>query len=303
MIVKAFCPAHLTGFFMAKKNDRIEETGSLGAGFSIQHGVSTSVEVDMGANLGQSINVSGYSSPDTQVSKSILDEYRKRYDMGFVNIDHKITVPVGYGFGCSAAAAFSLSIALNAALGSPLTKEEEAGIAHKVDIECKTGLGDVLGAYHGGFEMRYRAGSPGIGCVEKIQTDSSIVIACFSRVSTEKFITERLESVDGLGGRMLEKLVQSKCRVLDFQDMSLEFAEHIGVMTPKIRYAVDALHKVGIKCGVALFGETVFAMVDPTIKELAARTLERLDGCQVIRSQIDNDGARLQTITPVISNG
>ena len=53
--------------------------------------------------------------------------------------------------GCSAAVALSLSIALNDALECELSKIEVAQIAHNVEIECKTGLGDVLAAYHGGF--------------------------------------------------------------------------------------------------------------------------------------------------------
>ena len=42
----AFCPAHITGFFKAEldKEDS-KQLGSLGAGFSIQKGVKTTVSV------------------------------------------------------------------------------------------------------------------------------------------------------------------------------------------------------------------------------------------------------------------
>ena len=302
-MAEAFCPAHLTGFFTVKKNDNIQKTGSMGAGFSIRLGVNTSVEIESGASSDTEIMVLGYSSPDTHVSENIVRAYREKFKIGLLRIRHEIKVPVGYGFGCSAAVALSLSMALNAALGSPLTKEEEAGIAHKAEIECKTGLGDVLAAYHGGFEMRYRAGAPGIGMVEKIKDNSSIVIACFAPISTEKFISEKMDSINGLGGKMLERLAGSKDRVADFQDMSLEFAEHIGLMTPNIKKTVDALHKAGIKCGVALFGETVFAMVDSDTEKSAINILENFKECQIIKSRIDMDGARLQTVTPVITGG
>jgi len=41
----AFCPAHVTGFFKAELDEKnnIEEIGSLGAGFSIEKGVKTTV--------------------------------------------------------------------------------------------------------------------------------------------------------------------------------------------------------------------------------------------------------------------
>ena len=274
MIGEAFCPAHLTGFFTIRKNNNVQETGSLGAGFSIRLGVNTSVEIEFDATPGMQIKVLGYTSSDTRVSEQIVSEYRKKFRMGFLRIRHAIKVPVGYGFGCSAAVALSLSMALNAALGSPLTKKEEAGIAHKVEIECRTGLGDVLAAYHGGFEMRYKAGAPGIGMIEKIKEDPNIVIACFAPMSTRKFISEKMDSINGLGGKMLERLAVSKDHVADFQDMSLEFAKHVGVVTPNIKKTTDALHKAGIKCGVALFGETIFAMVDSETEKSAISILE-----------------------------
>ena len=42
----AFCPAHITGFFKAEVEQSCPEMmGSLGAGFSIKDGVTTSVNV------------------------------------------------------------------------------------------------------------------------------------------------------------------------------------------------------------------------------------------------------------------
>ena len=43
----AFCPAHVTGFFKAELDEKnnLEQTGSQGAGFSIQKGVKTTVLV------------------------------------------------------------------------------------------------------------------------------------------------------------------------------------------------------------------------------------------------------------------
>ena len=67
----------------------------------------------------------------------------------FVDVHHDISVPVGYGLGCSAAVALSLSLALNEALGTNLSRTEIGQIAHNAEISCKTGLGDVLAAFHG----------------------------------------------------------------------------------------------------------------------------------------------------------
>ena len=143
------------------------------------------------------------------------------------------------------------------------------------------------------LKVRYKAGAPGIGMIEKIKEDPNIVIACFAPMSTRKFISEKMDSINGLGGKMLERLAVSKdcCRpfqdhVADFQDMSLEFAKHVGVVTPNIKKTTDALHKAGIKCGVALFGETIFAMVDSETEKSAISILENFKECQIIKSRI-----------------
>ena len=44
----AFCPAHVTGFFKAEVANQLqlpEELGSVGAGFSIEDGVTTKVQI------------------------------------------------------------------------------------------------------------------------------------------------------------------------------------------------------------------------------------------------------------------
>ena len=95
--------------------------------------------------------------------------------------------------------------------------------------------------------------------------------------------------INGLGGKMLDGLQYPK--ITFFQDMSLEFAKHVGVVTPNIKKTTDALHKAGIKCGVALFGETIFAMVDSETEKSAISILENFKECQIIKSRIDTNGA------------
>ena len=84
-----------------------------------------------------------------------------------MNIEHEISIPVGYGLGSSSAVALSLSLALDQALNTKLDKNTIGQIAHNAEVNCKTGLGDVLASFHGGFEIRVKPGAPGIGTVTK----------------------------------------------------------------------------------------------------------------------------------------
>ena len=291
----AFCPAHITGFFKAEldKEDS-KQLGSLGAGFSIQKGVKTTVTIRNKTKHDISnftIKVNGFESGDMRVSEVVLSKFSTQGK--FVDIIHEIDVPVGYGFGCSAAVALSLSIALNDALKSKLSKIEVAQIAHDVEIECKTGLGDVLASYHGGFEIRDKPGAPGIGHVQKINLNKiSIIMICFSPISTSKFIKERLSQINGLGGKMVNELLESK-NYEHFQEMSLEFAKYVNVMTPRMQKVVDELSNNNIKCGIALFGETIFSMIPKEKEGNVLKILEKFSDGIIIKSKLDDVGARI----------
>ena len=291
----AFCPAHITGFFKAElDNEDSKQLGSLGAGFSIQKGVKTTVTIRKKTKHDISnfiIKVNGFESGDMRVSEVVLSKFST--EEKFVDVIHEINVPVGYGFGSSAAVALSLSIALNDALECKLSKIEVAQIAHDVEIECKTGLGDVLASYHGGFEIRDKPGAPGVGHVEKINLDKiSIIMICFSPISTNKFIKERLPQINGLGGKMVNKLLESK-NYEHFQEMSLEFAKYVDVMTPRMQKVVNELSKNNIKCGIALFGETIFSMIPEKSEKKVLEILEKYSDGIIIKSELDNAGARV----------
>jgi pantoate kinase len=291
----AFCPAHITGFFKAELNkEDSKELGSLGAGFSIQKGVKTTVTVRNKTKHDISnftIKVNGFESGDMRVSEVVLSKFPTKEK--FVDVIHEIDVPVGYGFGSSAAVALSLAIALNDALECKLSKIKVAQIAHDVEIECKTGLGDVLASYHGGFEIRDKPGAPGIGHVQKITLNKiSIIMICFSPISTTKFIKERLPQINGLGGKMVNRLLESK-NYEHFQEMSLEFAKYVDVMTPRMQKVVNELSKNNIKCGIALFGETIFSMIPKEKENKVLEILEKYSDGIIVKSELDDAGARV----------
>jgi len=300
MEATAFCPAHITGFFKAHLDDNqnsLENFGSTGAGFSIKQGVTTRVKVDTKDNQESNFRITtkGYQSDKTDVSEFVLNEFLKlgKFSNKFFDIEHEISIPVGYGLGSSGAVALSLSFALDQALETKLDKTMIGQIAHNAEVNCKTGLGDVLASFHGGFEIRVKPGAPGIGCVKKILTDEiSVIMICFSPISTNKFIKERLSQINGLGGKMVNRLLESK-NYKHFQDMSLEFAKFVNVITPRMQKLVNELSKNNIKCGIAFFGETVFSMIPKEDEDRVLEILQKYSDGIVIKSELDNNGARV----------
>ncbi|MGQ0639056.1 MAG: pantoate kinase [Nitrososphaerota archaeon] len=289
----AFCPGHITGFFKAElEQKRPEHQGSLGAGFCIKEGVTTHVKVTGSEKPGFKIKVTGYQADNTQVSEFVIGEFFKLVkESVFVDVEHHIAIPVGYGLGSSGAVALSLAFALNKALKTNLTRTQVGQIAHNAEIDCKTGLGTVLSSYYGGFEIRTKQGAPGIGSLKKIYNNSSAILICFSPISTKKFLKNELHRINGLGGKMVSKLIQSR-DYLEFLDMSLEFAKYVRVITPKMDAVINDLQDNGIKCGVAMFGETIFTLVPKSKEDQVMKILKKYDGI-VIKSGIDKSGARV----------
>ena len=300
MEATAFCPAHITGFFKAHLDDNqnsLENFGSTGAGFSIKQGVTTRVKVDTKDNQESNFRITtkGYQPDKTDVSEFVLNEFLKlgKFSDKFFDIEHEISIPVGYGLGSSGAVALSLSFALDQALETKLDKTMIGQIAHNAEVNCKTGLGDVLASFHGGFEIRVKPGAPGIGCVEKIFTNKiSVIMICFSPISTNKFIKERLSQINGLGGKMVNRLLESK-NYEHFQDMSLEFAKFVDVITPRMQKLVNELSKNNIKCGIAFFGETVFSMIPKEDEDKVLEILQKYSDGIIIKSELDDNGARV----------
>lgn len=297
----AFCPAHITGFFKAEVSESeqtaLELLGSTGAGFSIKEGVTTRVCISKNQDnkINFRITSIGYQSDKTDVSEFVLKEFLKLGDFTdlFFEITHEISVPVGYGLGSSGAVALSMAFALDQALGTKLEKVKIGQIAHNAEVSCKTGLGDVLASYYGGFEIRIKPGAPGIGQIEKINSKSdSVVMICFSPISTNKFIREKLSQINGLGGKMVKHLLETKDSN-HFQDMSLEFARYVNVMTPRMEKVIDELLSKKIKCGVALFGETIFTIIPENREKDALEIFRKYPDGIVIRSELDHHGARL----------
>ena len=296
----AFCPAHITGFFKAhfeENQGATEKFGSMGAGFSIKEGVTTKVIISPRTNQKSKFRIStkGFQSDKTDVSEFVLNEFTKlgNFEDIFFDIEHQISIPVGYGLGSSGAVALSLSYALDQVLETKLDRMNIGKIAHNAEINCKTGLGDVLASYYGGFEIRIKPGAPGIGQVEKIDAENiSIVMICFSPISTHKFIQEQLSKINGLGGKMVKKLLESK-DYNNFQDMSLEFAKYVNVMTPRMGKLIEELSLNGIKSGIALFGETVFSMVPKEFEDKVLEIVKKYPEGKIITSQLDVQGARV----------
>lgn len=294
-VAKAFSPGHITGFFEIPHGtySHFLQRGSKGAGFSIDRGIATTAYVYESVKAGYQISINGVKARDAEVSRWVVEEYLKLADRPyFVNVEHDVGIPVGFGLGSSGAAALSLSYALNEALDAGLGKTQAAQIAHHAEIACRTGLGTVIAEFAGGFEMRTGAGAPGVGSVAKIDLENyKAVVLCLAPISTKSFLTNRMDEINGLGGVMLRKLSESRS-VDDFLKMSHEFAGTLGLTEDRCMEPIAALKARGMQASVALFGQTVFTLV-PQARAKEARDALKGFGGTLLVCNVDRNGARV----------
>lgn len=302
-ISKAYSPGHITGFFSTQDQSDVQMDfnfqGSLGAGFSINRGITSTVRVFQSSNKNYEIKLNGFSDCELKVSKYVTEYYMSLIQNPvLISIDHESNLPIGYGLGSSGSAALSLSYALNDALGTNLSKLQSAQIAHQADIVCNTGRGTVVSEYVGGLELRLSIGGPGICRIEKTELPSqwSAVILCLEPIKTELFLSKYLNGskyqiLNEVGKQMLSQLRQAKS-VDKFMNLSYEFARQCRLTEGRCNEPLKHLQSEGFKSSIALFGHTLFTLTQKNNLHQIIDILKRYGG-RLIVCGIDNLGARL----------
>ncbi|SDA46941.1 pantoate kinase [Methanobrevibacter millerae] len=255
MRISHFTPAHITGFFSIENNPDPLINGSCGAGFLLDKGVESTVrdssEFKINVNRGSDI---------------VINEVLKHFDADkSFEIIQDIQVPIGAGFGTSAASALSLAIALNEFLDFNHSYIECGQIAHKVDIALGGGLGDVIAQTGSGIVLRTSPGAPGIGKIESFDDEFFIATKTFGEISTASVITnpEHKKLISSNGRECLSKFKRNPS-VDNFLRLSLEFSQNTKLMSDEVKNLVDYLNSSSDISGasMAMLGNTAFAFAD-----------------------------------------
>jgi pantoate kinase len=297
----AFAPCHITGFFeiFDEPTDAML-VGSKGAGVSINLGAKTTVKIKKGSEYNLKVSINNQIVDLPRVSERVVGAFISRLSNAShfeISVDHRIEAPIGAGFGTSGAAALSLAVALNEALQAGMSRLEAAQIAHIAEVECRTGLGTVLAETFGGFEIRVRPGAPGIGEIKRLPLpdDTLVVSHVFGPLSTKEALTnsEIRARINGFGGDLVRELVGAPT-IMNFMKLSRRFAEHVGLITEKVRQILVAADKAGIICSMPMFGESAFSVIEKSrLEPLLQVFRESSQSGQDVVGTVDNEGARL----------
>ncbi len=282
MTSKAFCPAHITGFFTVSENHlNPEMVGSRGAGFSIDLGAHAEVEV---GGTDWIITVNG-----DRTSFLLVEKIMRKFALSG-RVDIITDVPFSQGLGMSGACALSAGLAVCAETGHP--REDAVREAHKAEIFCRTGLGDVIAQSVGGFEVRLKEGLPPHGEIKKFELERELVIAVLGQpLLTANILTDGVltEWINMIGGDCMDEFMPDN-GFDRFLEMSYRFAQETEFIKGPVRRAFDESREFG-KGSMCMIGNSVFFDGDTDILYDIFSDLNGNNNVFIVN--IDNQGARL----------
>ncbi|MHC1588766.1 MAG: pantoate kinase [Methermicoccaceae archaeon] len=265
---RAYAPAHITGFFAPHVEDNPEKSGSVGCGITL------SARGWCEAGEGQAITYRG-----KDVHCEVVERTLSRLSLDDVGVALFSDVPVGYGFGMSGALALAAGIAASHHLKKPTSLWEVARAAHVSEVECGTGLGDVVAQCTGGLVMRLGAGIPPYGTVERIPTPPAIIsYVARGGMDTSSVLSHLDLSSTERAGRQALKQMLKKPTLEQFFALSKSFTLKSGLASPWVLDVLEAVEAEGNPCSMVMLGECVFALGTPeTLSEFGSPRVCYLD--------------------------
>ena len=284
---EAFCPGHVTAFFEIHEDSDPRKKGSRGAGLCLSLGVRTVARVreDSHPSIDVIVNGRRQKAEVTQrVTEKVLGP--RLYE---IKILSETSLPVSQGFGVSAAAALSTALALDDALGLGMPQEELVAIAHETEVECGTGLGDVVPASLGGMDLRLKPGAPGHADVRKFPVEANLLLAVIGpEIPTKTVLRDstKVATINRVGGPLVDEFSRNPTLERLFE-LGARFADETGLADKRVLEVVRASRMFG-KATMAMLGNSVFASGN---REQLATLYLKFGTLQ--RCEVDNEGARV----------
>jgi pantoate kinase len=169
-------------------------------------------------------------------------------------VETECRLPIGAGFGLSAAALLATLTAASRSHGLGLSPHAIAALAHEAEVVHRTGLGDVAACQGGGRVVR---DGPGIDAPIRRSFDlpGPLCAVSFGPISTPTVLGSREQMARVAAAFPARTPADAK----EFFSLSCGFAEASGLLTPEARTVIRRCRKNGIRAGMTMLGNGVFA--------------------------------------------
>jgi len=303
---KAFSPAGISSFFEicdrtidGKPITDLERVGARGGGFGIEKGVLTDVSVAEAEKNDVRVFINGKFSPKAETTETVAETLLEKVEGKYmVVVKHRVSVPVGAGFGTSAGGALGTGFALCKTLGIDLTYGQIGRIVHVAEIKCKTGLGTVGPLLLSGCILTVEPGAPGYAIIERlpISEDYRIVAGVFKPLPTREVLSsaEKRKMVNKWGRETVDKIL-AEPSLENFMSASKEFAIKTGFATERVKRLMENAEKAGaIGAAQNMVGEAVHALVlEDKVEDVVEVFKKVLPKEKILVAKIDFRGAHL----------
>lgn len=261
--VTAFCPGHISGYFLPVIHEDPASSGSIGAGIVISEGVRvvaekstvSSVTVFQTDRSGTPVKISD-SSP---ILMDLLSYLQVK-----ASIETCCHLPIGSGYGMSAAALLGTVYALNTLYRLNLSPLECTRIAHRIEVQHRSGLGDVSACQGGGFVIRKTPGPD--GDIIREMDIRPIYALTISPIKTSSVLSSP-EMMNRISQSFPDRIPKT---LDDIMSLSREFAEKSGLISDEIRSVLTACDTENIPASMTMLGCGVFAIgkrAEPVLKK------------------------------------
>lgn len=292
----AFAPGHVTGIFQPDTTRRDPRArGSVGAGVVLELGAWAAARFAPGPR--SAVRVTGNGRGPWPISEDVARRMAPA-EAGTLTVRLTHELPVGQGFGMSAAGALATAFAVGTLAGR--SRAQAIRVAHLADLFGGGGLGGVAAILGGGLEVRTRAGIPPFGRVLHRPFPPPLLVGVVGRPIPSASVLWNPAAVRRIvrAARGWEALVSDPTPERLFE-LSERFTDRAGLASLAVRRTIRALRRRGASASQAMFGESFFASPgSPPAREACLDWLRR-EGIRAVEIRAAAAGARLRRSRPV----
>jgi len=269
---KAFSPGSATLFFVPNEERDPLRKGSRGVSICVEAGITTKVERS--------------DAMDVRFNGIPIDNSIQEACANMLKFTGRIfsysELPPSSGFGLSAGAALTTCAAI---LGNDTASGKIYEMAHTIELQRGTGLGDVQSQMAGGFHVRIKGGSFPYSITEKIMEEPTELIILPFRKKTPtgeviKSPSNLLEIVTN--GKKAFKAFVKKPTLKNAFTLGRKFAFDSNLVSPKAEKILNDL--TAEYASVSLIGDSIIALYDQNSLEVLRKYGDP------VKTKISSDG-------------
>ncbi|MGA3406892.1 MAG: hypothetical protein ABSD49_14270 [Candidatus Bathyarchaeia archaeon] len=304
-ISDARCPAGISSLFEICVNDedgqRIRDPSKIGArggGFATKRGVHSHVLCRKSAKTHITIRINSQIQ-SAQTTHWALQSLLKQNNLSLdVKVDLQISVPIGAGYGTSAAGTAASCLALADAAQFPVTFNEIGKLTHVAEVVNQTGLGTASAILVGGFVLVTEPGAPGSGVVDRLPfpRGNSIICAYLDANPTKNVLSQMdiASRVNPAGRLAIEAIKRNPC-LTTFLSEARKFSVKSGFQTRETSRIIDIMIKNGaVGAAQNMIGKAVHGVAENrSVERITSQVKKEFPTARIFATRLDDRGVRL----------